>query len=195
MAVDSIRSNQVTMIRGKAGSGKSVIALSVALQLMEKDGYKLVLFCNPTPSKDSQELGFRKGDTLEKLMQSSVGVMMKSKLGGEEAITRLIAKDMLDILPFSDLRGYDTGEQKTVIWIVESQNLNVPLLKLGLQRITESAKVIIDGDDNAQVDRDIYENDNGMKRVSEVLRGNEIYGEVELQNVWRSRLAELVELM
>lgn len=102
---------------------------------------------------------------------------------------------MLDILPFSDLRGYDTGEQKTVIWIVESQNLTVPLLKLGLQRVTESAKVIIDGDDNAQVDRDIYENDNGMKRVSEVLRGNEIYGEVELQNVWRSRLAELVELM
>ena len=82
-----------------------------------------------------------------------------------------------------------------MIWIVESQNLNVPLLKLGLQRITESAKVIIDGDDTAQVDRDIYENDNGMKRVSEVLRGNEIYGEVELQNVWRSRLAELVELM
>ena len=195
MAVDSIRSNQVTMIRGKAGSGKSLIALSAALQLMEKDGYKLVLFCNPTPSKDAQELGFRKGDTFEKLMQSSVGVMMKSKLGGEGAITRLIAKDMLDILPFSDLRGYDTGEQKTVIWIVESQNLTVPLLKLGLQRITENAKVIIDGDDNAQVDRDIYENDNGMKRVSEVLRGNEIYGEVELQNVWRSRLAELVELM
>lgn len=195
MAVDSVRNNQVTMIRGRAGSGKSLIALSTALHLMETEGYKLVLFCNPTPSKDAQELGFRKGDTFEKLMQSSVGAMMKSKLGGEDAILRLIAKDMLEILPFADLRGYDTGEEKTLIWIVEAQNLTSSLLKLGLQRATESAKVIIDGDDNAQVDKVAYENDNGMKRVSEVLRGNELYGEIELQNVWRSRLAELVDIM
>lgn len=195
MAIDSIKNNQVTMIRGRAGSGKSLITLSTALYLMEKEGYRLVIFCNPTPTKDAQELGFRKGTGLEKVMDSSTGAMLKSKLGGEDAVYGLVNDGMLEILPFVDLRGWDSGENKTICWITEAQNLNSSLLKLGLQRITESAKVVIDGDEKTQVDRVIYDSDNGMKRASEVLRGSDLYGEVELKNVWRSRLADLVENM
>lgn len=195
MAVESIRNNQVTMIRGRAGTGKSLITLSMAMHLMDEEGYKLVIFCNPTPSKNAQELGFRKGDTYEKLMQSSIGAMLKSKFGGEDAILHLINEEKLEILPFVDLRGYDTGEQNTIVWISEAQNLTVDLLKLGLQRITENAKVVIDGDEKTQLDKEIYNSNNGMRRASEVLRGTDLYGEVELQNVWRSRLADLVEVM
>lgn len=60
MAVDSILNNQLTSIRGRAGSGKSIIALNTAWNLVEKEGYKLVIFVNPTPLRDSQELGFYK---------------------------------------------------------------------------------------------------------------------------------------
>lgn len=195
MAVDSIFNNQITSIRGRAGSGKSLIALNCAWKLVEKEGYKLVIFVNPVPSLNAQELGFYKGDKLEKLMQSAVGTMLKSKFGGDEMeILRHIQYGTLDILPFVDLRGFDTGD-KTICWILEAQNLTSELLKLGLQRIGEGSKVIIDGDFHQQIDKDIYVSDNGMKRMSEVFRGMPMYGEVELQNVHRSRIAEIADLM
>lgn len=194
MAVDSIFNNQLTSLRGRAGSGKSLIALNTAWHLVERKGYKLIIFVNPVPSKDAQELGFYKGDKLEKLMQSSVGTMLKSKFGDEFTILEEIEKGNLDILPFVDLRGYDSGD-KSIIWVLEAQNLTSELLKLGLQRVGEGSKVIIDGDYHAQVDRDAYAHDNGMKRMSEVFRGTDLYGEIELQNVHRSRIAELADQM
>ena len=194
MAIDSILTNQVTQIRGKAGSGKSLITLSTAWHLVEKEGYKLVIFVNPVPSLNAQELGFYKGSKMEKLLQSSVGTMLKAKFGDEDEILQQIELGKLDILPFVDLRGFDTGD-KTIAWILESQNLTTELMKLGLQRIGEGSKVIVDGDYHQQIDKSIYVADNGMKRLSEVFRGTDLYGEVELQNVWRSRIAELADNM
>ncbi len=200
IAVDSILSNQITQLRGRAGSGKSKIALETAWHLIErehkKDGYeRLVIFVNPTPSRNAQELGFYKGDKLEKLLQSSVGTMLKSKFGDDIEIQRQMLDNKLDILPFVDIRGYETGEKKTILWILEAQNLTSDLMKLGLQRVSENTKVIIDGDFHQQVDKDAYATDNGMKRVSEVFRGEDLYGEVELQNIYRSKLADIADKM
>lgn len=194
MAVDSILNNQLTSIRGRAGSGKSLISLNTAWYLVEKKGYKLVIFCNPVPSLNAQELGFYKGNRIEKLLQT-VGTMLKSKFGDEVEILRQIQDGKLDILPFADIRGYDTSGQKTICWFVESQNLTSELMKLGLQRLGEDTKAIIDGDFHLQTDKDIYATDNGMKRMSEVFRGTELYGEIELQIVHRSRLADIAEQM
>uniref|UniRef100_A0AB39C728 PhoH2-like protein n=1 Tax=Bacillus phage KoopaTroopa TaxID=3234046 RepID=A0AB39C728_9CAUD len=195
MAIDSIRSNQLTILRGRAGSGKSLITLNTAWRMVEEEGYKLVMFVNPTPLREAQELGFYKGDRMEKLMQSAVGTMLKSKFGGEEEILAQIFDQKLDILPFVDLRGFDTGDTKTIVWILEAQNLTADLMKLGLQRISENTKVVVDGDYFAQVDRDAYSSNNGMKRMSEVFRGLDLFGEVELQTVHRSRVADIADLM
>ncbi|UUV46167.1 ribonuclease [Bacillus phage vB_BanS-Thrax2] len=195
MAVDSIRSNQLTIIRGRAGSGKSLVTLNTLWRMVEEEGYKLVMFVNPTPLRDSQELGFYKGDRMEKLMQSAVGTMLKSKFGDEMVIEQQILDNKLEILPFVDLRGWDSGESKTAIWILEAQNLTSDLMKLGLQRVAENTKVVVDGDYFSQVDRDAYSSNNGMKRMSEVFRGLDLFGEVELQTVHRSRVADVAELM
>lgn len=194
MAVDSILNNTITSLRGQAGSGKSLITLSTAWKLVESEGYKLVIFVNPVPTRDAQELGFYKGDRLDKLMQTAVGTMLKSKFGDETEILKQIQENKLDILPFVDLRGFDTGN-KTICWVLEGQNLTSELLKLGIQRLGEGSKMIVDGDFHQQIDKDVYTYDNGMKRMSEVFRGNELYGEVELQNVHRSKVASIAEEM
>lgn len=197
MAIDSLNRNQVTMIRGGAGSGKTLLALNYAWSRVEKKNEaRLVIFFNPAPSKDSIEMGFFKGDMISKALQSSLGAMLKSKFGGEEMLLAYIANGSIEIFPFTDLRGWDSSsERETVVLISEAQNLTSELLKMGLQRIDEDTKVIIDGDYNQQVDRDAYLYSNGMKRASEVLRGNPLYGEVELQKIYRSRLAEAVQEM
>lgn len=201
MAVHSILNNQLTVIRGRAGSGKSKIALETAWNLIEKGEKstkygidKLVIFVNPTPARNAQELGFYKGDRLEKIMQT-VGTMLKSKFGDETEIQRLIQDGFLDILPIVDIRGYETGGLRTLLWIIEAQNMTSDLMKLALQRVSEDTKVVIDGDYHAQTDKDAYTSDNGMKRVSEVFRGEDLYGEIELQTIYRSKIADIADKM
>ena len=196
MVIDSLYRNQVTMVRGRAGSGKTLLSLSYAWNLVDKKDGRLVIFFNPAPSKDSITLGFNKGNLTEKALQSSLGSMLKSKFGDEYVVEDLILSGHIEIMPFTDLRGWDSkSDRETTILISESQNLTSELLKMGLQRIDDTAKVIIDGDYNQQVDRDIYLYSNGMKRASEVLRGSELYGEVELQSTYRSELADIVDEM
>lgn len=96
----------------------------------------------------------------------------------------------------SDIRGYDTTGMRAGIYISEAQNLDITLMKLALQRIGEDSICIIDGDAHTQVD-DIHfaGANNGMRRASKVFRGQDIYGEVELRTIHRSKIAEIAQLM
>lgn len=127
-------------------------------------------------------------------MDSQIGNLLISKFGGRDIIEDLIASEQLVLLPMSDIRGYDTSGMAAGIYLSEAQNLDRTLIKLALQRIGEDCVCIIDGDSKTQVD-DIHfsGSNNGMKRVSKVYRGTEIYGEVELQNIYRSRIAAIAE--
>ena len=96
----------------------------------------------------------------------------------------------------SDIRGYDTTGMKAGIYITEAQNLDIELMRLALQRVGEDSICILDGDDQAQVDLSIYGGvNNGLRRVSEVFRGSDLYGEITLQKIHRSKIAELAQLM
>lgn len=195
--IDSLFTNKMTMVKGKAGSGKSLISLAYALNVIEGGKYdRLIVFCNPINSRCSAKLGFFPGTKDEKLLMSLVGNMLSAKLGGIDGVYQLIDSNKLQLLPFSDLRGFDSTGSKSIVYISEAQNLTIDLLKLGIQRVGEDCKLIIDGDNNSQVDMAAYEgNNNGMRRVSEVFRGQEFYGEVELKNIYRSRMAKIADLM
>ena len=82
------------------------------------------------------------------------------------------------------------------IYISEAQNLSINLMKLALQRIGDDSICIIDGDCKTQVDDIQYAgSNNGMRRVSKIFRGKSIYGEIELQNIHRSEIGRLAEMM
>ena len=82
------------------------------------------------------------------------------------------------------------------VYITEAQNSTIDMMKLMVQRIGEGAKCVIEGDDKAQVDLNSYEGtNNGLSRLSQVFRGQPYYGEVTLQNCYRSNLAKQAELM
>ena len=197
LALNSFLCNQVTMIKGAAGTGKSYLALGYLMWLLEKRKIeKIIMFANPIPTANSAKLGFLPGSQLDKLIDSSVGNMLASKLGDKFAIERLVTQNKLSILPMCDIRGFDTNGMSAGVYITEAQNLDISLMKLALQRIGEDSICIIDGDFSAQVDLSQYAgNNNGMRRMSEVFRGQDFYGEVELQNIYRSKISEIAELM
>lgn len=197
MAIDSIYTNQITMIKGRAGTGKTLLALAALFAMLEKHEIeKIIVFCNPVATAYSAKLGFYPGSKDDKLLDSTIGNILSSKLGDQQGVIRYIEDGKLQLLPFSDIRGFDTYGMKAGVLIEEAENLDISLMKLALQRIGSDSRCIIDGDYEAQVDAEQYAGfNNGMRRASKVFRGKPCYGEVELQHIYRSLIAEIAEEM
>lgn len=196
LAIDSLYRNQLTVFRGSAGVGKSILGLSYLFSLLE-DGKidKIYIFCNPVATKDAAKLGFYPGSKDQKVLDSQIGNFLVSKFGDYTAVERLVIDGKLVLVPASDCRGMDICANSGV-YITEAQNSTVDMMKLMVQRIGEGTKCVIEGDDKAQVDLNSYEGtNNGLSRLSQVFRGQPYYGEVTLQNCYRSNLAKQAELM
>ena len=197
LAADSLANNKITLIKGPAGTGKTYLSLGFLIHKLERNKIdKIVIFCNTVATKNSAKLGYYPGTRDEKLLDSQIGNMLSTKLGGRFAVEQMIEKEELILLPLSDIRGYDTSGMRAGIYISEAQNLDIELMKLTLQRIGEDSICIIDGDYNTQVD-DIHfaGSNNGMRRASKVFRGEDVYGEVTLRNIHRSKIARVAEKM
>jgi len=197
MVLDSFANNKLTLVKGPAGSGKTFLSLAFLMHLLDRNKIdKVVIFCNTVATKNSAKLGYYPGTRDEKLLDSQIGNLLSSKFGGRIEVERLIDEEKIILLPFSDIRGYDTSGMNAGIYISEAQNLDIKLMKLALQRAGEDCIVIIDGDEKTQVDDISFAgHNNGMVRVSKVFRGHDLYGEVELQTIHRSRIGRIAENM
>lgn len=195
-AIDSIMNNAVTALSGPAGSGKSLISLACAFDLIRRTKYdRVVMLVNPAKAKGSVATGFYPGTAEEKLLASFAGNMLRSKFGSDYEVDCLLDADKLRLISMSDIRGMEISANE-ILYIPECQNTTVELLKLCLSRVCEGAKVIFEGDYQTQVDMGMFTGArNGMKRAVEVLKGSPLFGYVELQAVWRSELAAYIDKM
>lgn len=195
-AIDSMIEDNFSIITGPAGSGKTLISLTYALrEIQSHKRRKLIIFCNPVKTRGSEQLGFYTGSRTEKLIQNSIGAILASKLGDMEGVQELMEQGKLEILPISDIRGYEVGRDD-IMYITEAQNLNVELIKLAIQRCAEGTKIILEGDPCTQVDHYSFEGDgNGLVRAIEVFEGFYGFSHVNLPNIYRSAIADRAELM
>lgn len=192
MAIDSFRINPVTMLTGGPGAGKTLLSLGYLLEQYEYGLIdKIIIFTNPVAAKGAAKLGYTPGSLLEKQLDTQIGNILSSKIGGLDGVLNLIEKNALELIPMSNVRGLDTSANKGIL-ITEAQNLSKELIKLALTRIGEGSQIIIEGDFTMQVDDKEYEGDNnGMRRLSEVFRGHDLYGEIKLNEIYRSRIAKI----
>ena len=196
-AIDALKTNQINIITGPAGSGKTFLTLAAQWEMLEEgkiDG--ITIFVNPIKTKNSKEVGFYKGEKNDKLLQEGIGSILASKLGGGniDNIMGYIFDGTIVILPISDIRGYEVGGNRS-LYITEAQNLDVELMKLALQR-AEQCRVFVEGDPSTQLDGWMYEgSNNGMKRAIEVFSGEPIFGTVSLETIYRSKIAEIADKM
>ena len=147
LAADCLANNQITMLKGPAGSGKTYLALAYLLHKLDRGKIdKIIIFCNTVATKGSAKLGYLPGSRDEKLLDSQIGNLLSSKLGDRTEVERMIEDGKLLLLPMSDIRGYDTSGMRAGIYISEAQNMDINLMKLALQRIGEDSICIIDGD-------------------------------------------------
>lgn len=194
--IDSLMTNTITAISGKAGSGKSLLSLMSAMSLIEAGKYdKIVVLFNPTKTRGASDMGFYGGDFLQKAMDNSIGQILTTKFGDRYAVDLLLQQNKLKLVSMADCRGMEISDNE-ILWITEAQNTSIDLIKLCLSRVSSGAKVIIEGDYESQTDSVFFEgNNNGLRRVIEVFKNHPEFGYVQLKNVWRSKIAELCELL
>lgn len=193
-AMDSINCNDITVLYGKAGSGKTTLPLSYIMQSLEKGKIKkLYVIYSFEPLKGAKTLGFEKGDHITKLLYSaSIGNILASKFGDIAQVEYMIERQQLDIIPTANIRGVEF-ESDSCVLVTETQNLDVYTLKTILQRCKEGCKQIYEGDIVEQKDVNIQ--DIGMNRLIDVFKGHKSFGCVKLKNNYRSPLSELADLM
>lgn len=193
-AIDSILNNTMTTLSGKAGSGKSLISLITMMSLVESGKYdRIVIMFNPTKARGASDMGFYSGDATEKAMQNSIGSILTTKFGDKFAVDLLLQQDKIRLVSMADVRGMEVRDNE-ILYITECQNTSKELLKLCLSRASSECKIVIEGDYHSQVDSYLFDGDsNGMKRAINILKGEQEFGYVNLPNVWRSKIATLVD--
>lgn len=193
-AIDTLVNCTITAITGKAGSGKSLLSLMVAMYLIESGKYdRLVVMFNPTKVRGTTDLGYYAGDFCDKAMQSNIGQILTTKFGDRYAVDLLMQQGKLKLVSMADCRGMEVNDNE-ILWITEGQNTSIDLIKLCLSRVSSGAKVIVEGDYESQTDSHLFEGENnGLKRMVEVFKDHEEFGYVQLQNVWRSKIAMLAD--
>ena len=185
-----ILENTLTLLAGKAGSGKTLLACQIALDLLFTRQIEKVIITRPTVSKE--EIGFLPGDLREK-MDPWVQPIYQNMfaLYDKEKIEKLIEDGAIEIVPLSFMRGRTFLD--SVIIVDEAQNVTHEQMEMIVTRIGLRSKMVICGDDG-QVDLK-SKRDSGFKFLyAAARRVKNMIGISLLQNHRDSIVDSLIEL-
>ena len=190
----------VTLI-GKAGTGKTLLALAAGIRRTTEDGVFSRLLVSRPVMPLGRDIGFLPGDVDEKLnpwMQPifdnleilfTAGTAGRGGVHKERGFLDLLENGTIQVEPLTYIRGRSLPHQYLII--DESQNLTPHEVKTIITRCGEGTKIILTGDphqiDNPYVDQA----SNGLSVVADRFRKEKIAGHVVLAKGERSELAEL----
>lgn len=145
--IQSIKNNDITICSGAAGSGKTYVAVGIALSLLRKSGSKIkkiYLTKSVTPLK-GEEIGYLRGDIKEKFDPYMVSFYINmEKIIGEEALKSLIEQDIIRPYPLAFISGATIDD--AVIIGDELQNVSLDNAHRLITRIGTNSKLILLGD-------------------------------------------------
>jgi PhoH-like ATPase len=187
---------QLVSLTGKAGTGKTLLALASALQQHKR--YKQIFLARPIVPLANRDLGFLPGDVKEKMdpyMQPLFDnlTVIKHKFSPQSPefvrISDMIKEEKLVITPLAFIRGRSLS---SIFFIVdEAQNLTPHEVKTIITRAGEGTKMIFTGDIE-QIDSPYLDTaSNGLSYLSDKMKGQDIFAHVNLVKGERSFLAEL----
>jgi PhoH-like ATPase len=187
---------QLVTLSGKAGTGKTLLALAAALEL--RSDFRQIFLARPIVPLSNRDLGFLPGDIQSKLdpyMQplfdnlSVIRHQFKSNDKRSIKINELLEHDKLLITPLAYIRGRSL--QKAFFIVDEAQNLTPHEVKTVITRAGEGTKVIFTGD-IYQIDHPYLDKrSNGLTYLISRMKGQEVFAHINLEKGERSELAEL----
>jgi PhoH-like ATPase len=187
---------QLVALTGKAGTGKTLLALAAALHQHKR--YKQIFLARPIVPLANRDLGYLPGDVKEKIepyMQPLFDnlTVIKHKFSHQSPefmrINDMIKEDKLVITPLAYIRGRSLSN---IFFIVdEAQNLTPHEIKTIITRAGEDTKMIFTGDIE-QIDSPYLDTgSNGLSYLTDKMKGQDIFAHVNLIKGERSFLSEL----
>lgn len=183
-------------LTGKAGTGKTLLALAAAIEMNKS--YDQILLARPIVALSNRDLGFLPGDASEKIspyMQplfdnlSVIKHVFNPRSQEYLKIEELQKEERLVITPLAYIRGRSLSNSFFII--DEAQNLTPHEIKTIITRAGEGTKMIFTGD-LQQIDSPYLDmKSNGLAYMTDRLRNQEIFAHINLLKGERSYLAEL----
>ena len=197
-AFDLLNDDRVKLlaITGKAGTGKTLLALAGALK--QHGMYKQILLARPIVSLSNKDLGFLPGDEKQKIapyMQplfDNLNVIKRQfslESNDYRTLQEMQAGGSLVIEALAYIRGRSLSD--TFCIIDEAQNLTPHEIKTIITRAAEGTQMVFTGD-VYQIDSPYLDTQsNGLAYMIDRMQGQEIFGHVNLVKGERSKLSEL----
>ncbi|MDZ7332400.1 MAG: PhoH family protein [candidate division KSB1 bacterium] len=187
---------QLVTLSGKAGTGKTLLALAAALE--KRRLYRQIYLARPIVPLSNKDIGYLPGDIKSKLdpymqpLYDNLGVIKNQFAKSDpkhKKIEELLEEEKLVITPLAYIRGRSLVQ---VYFIVdEAQNLTPHEIKTIITRAGEGTKMVFTGD-IFQIDHPYLDSQsNGLSYLIEKMQGQNIYGHITLEKGERSKLAEL----
>ena len=197
-AVNALLNPNIPLVSltGKAGTGKTLIALASAIHIRKQ--YRQIFVARPIVPLSNKDIGFLPGD-----VESKIGPYMQplwdnlkviqdqynEKDSNYVAIANLLKDDKLVVEPLSYIRGRSL--QRIYFIVDEAQNLTPHEIKTIITRVGEGSKIVLTGDIH-QIDHPYLDSQsNGLSYLIDHFKGQKLYAHVNLEKGERSELAEL----
>jgi len=142
--VESIRDNDIVFAIGPAGTGKTYLAVAMAVEALKHQEIQKIVLVRPAVEA-GESLGFLPGD-----LQAKINPYLRPLLDathemiGFEQVQRLIEQDVIEVVPLAYMRGRTLNE--SFIILDEAQNSTVAQMKMFLTRMGQDSKIVVSGD-------------------------------------------------
>ena len=174
--VKTVRKNDVVFSIGPAGTGKTFLAVALAVAALENHEVDRIILCRPA-DEAGESLGFLPGDLKEKVdpylapLYDSLRRMLP-----ENKLTKLLEQKTIEVIPLAYMRGRTLDSAYMIL--DEAQNATLMQMKMFLTRLGIGSRAIVTGD-ITQIDLQ-RRTDSGLVQVSNILNNVEGIGFVTL---------------
>ena len=187
--VDAVRENTITFGIGPAGTGKSYLAVALAVQELQAKQVQRIILTRPAVEA-GERLGFLPGDMLAKVdpylrpLYDALYDMLDP-----EAVGRLMERGVIEVAPLAYMRGRTLND--SFIILDEAQNTTREQMKMFLTRLGFGSKIVVTGD-VTQIDLAEGRGRSGLLAVRDILQGVDGLAFVELgsRDVVRHRIVQ-----
>jgi len=190
-AKEQIIKHAYNFVVGKAGSGKTLLAVQIGLDMYFKRQYNKIVITRPTVS--TEDNGFLPGTEKEKLEPWLVPIMsnMRKVYNKPEKIKTMVDSEEIELVSLTHFRGRTFDE--AVVIVDEFQNLTKAQLRMALGRLGKNSVMIFCGD-NQQVDlKDSF--NSAIDDIAKMEQSDYVYKVVLEDNHRHKAIDEVLKLL